>query len=533
MKRILKYISKVVVLICILIVPIILLISCHEDSELQIELKEGLIEGKFHTASNVIQYLGVPYAKPPIGNLRWRMPEPNTAWKGVKKATDFAPSAMQLNLGQGYNKFETATAEDCLYLNLWTPKIKPDNLMPVLVILHGGGFTSGSGAQENINGNNMASLGTVVITVNYRLNVFGFFTHPQLVTESNQDLAGNYGLYDQLLALQWIRNNVERFGGNPENITLSGNSAGAMAINAHICSELSQNLFSKVIVSSGSLTWKQPHMFSKMIRDSTVFSRLGYNNIEALRKLPADSLLGLYREMKNPFLFGPIVDGYLIKDQLISEYDAKACFDIPMIIGYTSHEISGKGYMKDTDYTEEAFESLARKKFKKHHPEVLSIFPHSTAEEIELSSTEIASLLFQTFNTWKWYSLQKNINSENLYLYVFSKHIAYSKDDSLNYNFEDHHVRGPHHSSDVPYALNNLGRLNGYNFETLDYTVAENFSQYLFNFIKTSNPNSDELTEWPSISRANKYLIIDTLMHLGNTASFEEKFLLFDKIHTK
>ena len=215
----------------------------------------GILEGI--NESGIVEFKGVPYAVPPVGVLRWREPQPVKNWNGIRKADQFSPRAMQLNVFGDMNFRSNGMSEDCLYLNVWTPAKSANDRLPVLVYFYGGGFDIGDGSEPRYDGESMARKGIVSITVNYRLGVFGFLSHPELTKESPYHASGNYGLIDQTAALQWIHQNISAFGGDPKKITIAGESAGSYSVSVLMASPLSKNIIAAAIGESGSLLAKQ------------------------------------------------------------------------------------------------------------------------------------------------------------------------------------------------------------------------------------------------------------------------------------
>ncbi len=219
-------------------------------AEIQVKTTAGLVKGTTIEDGRIRVYKGIPFGAPPVGELRWQAPRPAAAWQGVREATEFGSRCMQ---GPIFSDIVfTNKSEDCLNLNLWTPAPKADEGLPVMVWIHGGGFQAGSGAENRHDGTAFARRNVVIVTVNYRLGIFGFFSHPELTKESGRNASGNYGLLDQVLALEWVRDNIAAFGGDPKNVTIFGESAGSFAVSALMASPLAKGLFHKAIGESGA-----------------------------------------------------------------------------------------------------------------------------------------------------------------------------------------------------------------------------------------------------------------------------------------
>ncbi|MEY3433441.1 MAG: hypothetical protein RL131_1377, partial [Bacteroidota bacterium] len=277
---------------------------------IQVKTASGPIKGKIETES-VISFKGIPYAEPPVGSLRWKAPVPVKAWKEVKQTTEFGPKAMQTNIFGDMVFRSNGTSEDCLYLNVWKPAKTGKKLLPVLVYYYGGGFVAGDGSESRYDGTSMAANGIVSVTVNYRLGVFGFLSHKDLSSETSYKGSGNYGLMDQALALKWVYENIEAFGGDPKKITIAGESAGSVSVSALMASPLSKNYLAGAIGESGSILGALPAIaLSDAEKNGAEFASFSScKGIEDLRKLSADSILqkaarfGLFR-------FNRTVDGF-------------------------------------------------------------------------------------------------------------------------------------------------------------------------------------------------------------------------------
>src|SRR5690349_9243665 len=257
----------------------------------RVKVANGMLEGV--NVSGIREFKGVPYAAPPVGNLRWREPQPAQNWTGVRKADHFGPRAMQLPLFGDMNFRSDGMSEDCLYLNVWTPSKTGNEKLPVLVYFYGGGFAAGDGSEPRYDGESMARRGIVAVTVNYRLTVFGFFSHPELTKESPHHASGNQGLLDQSAALQWVKQNIAAFGGDPNKITIAGESAGSYSVSAQMASPLSRNIISRAIGESGSLLGLSPTVPLKDAEKTGAdfAASIKANSLSDLRAMPAEQLL--------------------------------------------------------------------------------------------------------------------------------------------------------------------------------------------------------------------------------------------------
>jgi para-nitrobenzyl esterase len=285
-------------------------------------------------SSGVKIFKGIPFAAPPVGELRWKEPRPVKNWEGVRQATEFGPSALQNN-AFGDMVGTNNRSEDCLYLNVWTPAATGNEKLPVLVYFHGGGLVAGSGAEPRYAGESMARKGIVSITVNYRLGIFGYFSHPELTSESPNHSSGNYGYLDQVASLQWIKANIAAFGGDPNRVTIAGESAGSISVSALMCSPLSKNLIAGAISSSGSLLGAMsPVPISDGEKNGLkVSADLAAASLASLRALPAEKLLAAKGQ------FQATIDGYFLPKSPVEIYASGEQAKIPLLIGWNSAEM--------------------------------------------------------------------------------------------------------------------------------------------------------------------------------------------------
>ena len=304
----------------------------------QVKLDNGMIEGNYDTKTGIQTYFGVPFAKPPLGELRWKAPQPLENWTGVKETKAFGPRPMQVLLWGDMNSRSAGVSEDCLYLNVWTPAKRDTKGLPVLVYFYGGGYVAGDGSEPRYDGESMAKKGIVVVTCNYRLNVFGFLAHPDLSAETPYKGSGNYGLLDQVAALQWVKRNIAAFGGDPGHVTIAGESAGSISVSLHMASPLSKNLIAGAMGESGASInpTLAPVTLAEAEQAGLDFAtKAGYPHIADLRKLPARDVYELYNASK---LFGfPVaIDGYFLIKTLPRVFNAKEQSQVPLLLGWNS-----------------------------------------------------------------------------------------------------------------------------------------------------------------------------------------------------
>jgi para-nitrobenzyl esterase len=481
--------------------------------EVKIETKNGTIAGYYDTKTNIKKYLGVPFAKPPVDELRWKAPQPMENWMGVKETKKFGPRAVQAPIFGDMDFKSDGMSEDCLYLNVWTPASRNDKNLPVLVYFYGGGFSAGDGSEPRYNGEAMAQQGVVVVTVNYRLNLFGFLAHPDLSAETAHKGSGNYGLMDQYASLQWVKENIEAFGGDPNKVTIAGESAGSISVSYQMASPLAKGLIAGAIGESGAGI--NPTLAPSKMADaekigSDFISKAGYKSISEMRKLSTAAVYEIFLESK---LFGfPVtIDGYFLPKTLPEIFEAKEQAMVPLLAGWNSAEIPGMAFMQGQPYTPEAFISKVKQTYPAHSDEVLALHPHSTPKEVERSATDLAADRFIAYSTWKWLDLHAKNSSQPVYRYLYSKLRPPLKDANLTTGLAGGTVEGgpkmpeaigAPHACEIEYAMGNLSLVDVFAWTPEDYKVSKTFMSFFANFIKTGNPNGENLPEW-SILKGN------------------------------
>src|SRR5580658_228008 len=296
----------------------------------------GSVQGTVE-ASGVHTFKGIPYAAPPVGDLRFKYPQPVVAWQGVRKAQAFGPRAMQLPIYSDMKFRSDGVSEDCLYLNVWAPATGTH--LPVLVYFYGGGFSAGDGSEYRYDGESMAKRGIVAVTVNYRLGIFGFMAHPDLTKESSHHSSGNYGLLDQHAALEWVQQNIAAFGGDPVRVTIAGESAGSISVCAQMASPLSKGLFAGAIGESGGLTGGIRSLDTAEQLGKAIAADLGYKSIAELRAMPAADLMQAVRRAHFP----AVIDGYFLPVAPDEIYSAGDQMKVPLLAGWNTAEGSYQG----------------------------------------------------------------------------------------------------------------------------------------------------------------------------------------------
>ncbi|MEY2916577.1 MAG: hypothetical protein RIS73_291, partial [Bacteroidota bacterium] len=513
----------------------------------QATITNGIIEGNYNTFSGIQTYFGVPFAKPPVGSLRWKAPQQVDNWKGVKQTKKFGPRPMQTIVFGDMNSRSDGVSEDCLYLNVWTPAKRSTKDLPVLVYFYGGGNVAGDASEPRYDGESMAKKGIVVITCNYRLNIFGNFAHPDLTKEAAYKASGNYGLLDQVAALQWVQKNIAAFGGNPKKVTIAGESAGSISVSYQMASPLAKNLIAGAIGESGAgiNPTLAPVSLAEAEKTGADFAKnAGYTTIAQLRALPARDVYEIYNESKR-FGFPVVIDGYFLPKTLPQIFNAKEQAQVPLLVGWNSAEIPGQAFMFGQPYKDENYIARVKKGYPENFEEVLKLYPHSSEQEIEISATQLAADRFIAYSTWKWFDLHRNNSSQPVYRYLYSKLRPALADNSMASGLAGGTVKadpnapkppvavGAPHACEIEYCMGNLHLVKEYAWTTDDFKVSETMLGYFANFIKTGNPNDSKLPEW-TVAKAGEtnppVMILNTESKTVNAAN-DARYLFLDKAY--
>ena len=472
--------------------------------------------------NNGIQvFKGIPFAAPPVGDLRWKAPQPVTPWDGVKNCVAFGASPVQappvpfMCWSEEYLIPKEPIGEDCLYLNVWAPK-KSTTKKAVLVYIYGGGFRTGGAGCAIYDGTAMAKKDIVFVTINYRVGVFGFLAHPELSKESENKTSGNYALLDMIAALKWVHDNIASFGGDPSRVTIAGQSAGAFAVNFLAASPLAKGLIQGAIAESGGSILPssiRPAMHLPQAEATGVdFAKsLGCNSIADLRKKSANEILNA-----NPGAIGPFEDGYVVPTSMLQTYLSGKQNDIPTILGWNlDDKMIGK------PVPAKQFEEDIKKQFGANAEKLLAQYP-ATNDAIAAASQGDLSR-DQTFGVqgYTWASIQSEHGKAPIYVYSFNRKLPPSSPAN---DF------GAFHTGEVPYAYNNLHTVNNRPFTKADFELADQMSSYWSNFAKTGNPNGAALLNWPVYTKETKQIIqLDTKSQVVRLPT-EQKLNVLSKI---
>ncbi|AYL97857.1 carboxylesterase/lipase family protein [Mucilaginibacter celer] len=482
----------------LLLLPLLRTSAIAQNKSLDIiKTNTGEISGFTNPSGDVHIYKGIPFAAPPLGDLRWKEPQPVQPWQGVKKCTEFAASPMQGKpdeFGVYTREFlipYEPISEDCLYLNVWTGAKSSVEKRPVLVYIYGGGFVSGGAGVPIYDGEAMAKKGIIFITINYRVGIFGFFAHPELTKESPHHASGNYGLMDQLAALKWVRQNIVAFGGDPDKVTIAGQSAGSMSVNCLVASPLGKGLFNGAIAESGA-SFIAPRGYGSLAdaeaAGAKLATTLGAVSIADLRNKPAAQLAGKGQSR-------PVVDGYVLPQSIADIFAAHKQNDVPVLTGWNEDDAFVGPPKNAADY-----KKMIEDQYKDEATEVLKLYPGNTDAEAAVSQTRLNRDQIFGMQNYTWANVQSETAKSKIYVYRFTRRLPATP------AFEKY---GAFHTGEVAYAYDNLKFLNR-PWEPVDQQLATTMSAYWANFVKTGNPNGKGLPQWPAYT-ADK----NSIMMLG------------------
>jgi para-nitrobenzyl esterase len=454
-------------------------------------VESGLLSGVASADSSVTVFKGIPYAAPPVGDLRWRPPLPPPAWAGVRPADIFGPICPQLGPPPGsfyqqeFYLHEEPQGEDCLYLNVWTAATAASERRPVMVWFHGGALVEGSGSLPSFHGETLARKGVVLVTVNYRLGVFGYFAHPALSAESEQHVSGNYGLLDQIAALRWVRDNITAFGGDPGNVTIFGQSAGAMSVFALLVSPLAGGLFQRAIGQSGS-----PFSFRELrtlhqAEQAGVQRAAAWGTAELvqLRELSVATLLGTRDAASFANRGGLTIDGWAIPDNPARMMADGRRHAVALLVGATADEWTPMG---STALDVDAFRQQARQRYGKRAAEFLRLY--SVESDTDVARAQIASMSDLMFAGMRaWAEAQSAHGPQPAYLYYFDRKLP----------GRDSGFFGAFHSSELYYVFDTLHTTDR-PWQAADHRLADVMTSYWVNFAATGDPNGEGLPAWPA-----------------------------------
>ncbi|MBN1951938.1 MAG: carboxylesterase family protein [Bacteroidales bacterium] len=482
----------------------------------QVKIEGGLIEGNSEGA--ITSYYKIPYAAPPVGDLRWKAPQPVIPWEGVRKADVLASASFQPRVPW---MPELDMSEDCLYLNIWTPAKKPDEKLPVMVWIHGGAFVNGSPTLPSDHGDMLSQKGVVYVNVAYRLGVLGFLAHPELSAESENRVSGNYGLLDQIEALKWVQKNIAAFGGDPENVTIFGESAGAISVATLAASPLTKGLFRRAISQSGGAMLpicKQGNSHDCLASLSAMedaglefTKRMGVSSMEELRALPPEKWLE--DSITKSEGSWPVFDGYVIHQDPYTAYQNGDYNDVDILVGINSDE----GYYWGFPMDKETYLDYIDTHFGPFSQSVLKLYPAGDEAANFRSTANLFGDMVFAYGTWAWSRLQSQTGKSKVYVYYFDqwKPSAGSQGPAP--------ATGALHAAEVPFVMQHLDPSS----DPADLKLSDEVASYWTNFVKTGDPNGEGLAKWPEYKEGKETVMyLKTNPHAGPVPNMAKLLLL-------
>jgi para-nitrobenzyl esterase len=461
----------------------------------RVNIANGVIEATAAPSSGVRSFKGIPFAQPPVGELRWREPQRPKNWTGVRNADKFGPRCMQRTSPDSDYWFRSnGMSEDCLYLNVWTPAKLESERLPVLVYFFGGGLQNGDGSEPRYDGESMARKGIVVVTLSYRTNIFGFFSHPELTKESPHHSSGNYGLMDGNAALRWVQENIAAFGGDPKRVTVGGESAGSFSTSSQVASPLSKGLIAGAILESGGMMMSAlpQHSLAETEQDGLKFAAsVGAKSLGALRAMSAGQLQAAMAG--SAFMrFSANTDGHFLPKQMWRIYEAGEQAHVPLLAGSNSEEASAESLLgSGTPPTAENFAAAVRRRYGKHADALLKVYAASTPAEVYRAATDLAGDHLHGQVVWKATEFHMKTSGKPVYRFYYTR-------PQPGFVGAPRPVAGAVHSAEIQYALGTLSVDTRYAWEPADFKLSEIMQGYFANFIKTGNPNGPGLPNWPA-----------------------------------
>ena len=497
--------SKVLIKALLLVVPTTSAIMLAQSPETPTD--SGTISGVRESGLSV--YRGVPFAAPPVGDLRWRPPVAEAPWPGVRNAHAFAPACMQVGVSMP-GETPPAVSEDCLYLNIWTPAKTAHEHLPVIVWIYGGGYINGSASMPLYWGDQLAHKGVIVVTIAYRLGPLGFLAHPELTRESPHHSSGNYGLMDQVAALKWIQRNIAAFGGDPKNVTIAGQSSGAISVSILMASPLAKGLFQRAIGESGGLfeplQLAPKYLLTNAERDGEKYAvSLGAASLQELRRLPAARLTG-----NADGIVHPVIEPYLLPVSPYEAFTSGQQNDVPLVIGSNAEE--ARSLVDVTGVKAATFDADLEHNFGGLPPPLVAAYPHATDSEARQARLDLERDLRFGWDMWAWARLQAGAGQKPVYYYSFRQQPPFP----VGSVYEGW---GASHFAELWYVFDHLDQ-EPWRWSEADRKVAEEVSSYWVNFAKSGNPNGPDLPPWPVFTNADsKILYIGEPMTVGRVAN--------------
>lgn len=470
-----------------------------------IKVQEGQIQGV--KENDLTVFKGIPFAAPPVDDLRWQSPMPAAKWQGIRQASTFAPGPIQ-----GGNP-PSGKSEDCLYLNIWSPAKSAKEKVPVLVWIYGGAFNFGATSEATYNGEKLAKKGVILVSIAYRVGQLGFMAHPELSAENPNKVSGNYGIMDMIAGLKWVKENIEAFGGDPNKVTIFGESAGGIAVSMLCASPEAKGLFQGAISQSGgsfgpSRKTTYPGENMKRLVDAEkegedYMKNAGFSSIAEMRKLPADKLPAIRG------LAWPIVDGVVIPDDQYKLYKAGKFNDIPILVGYNSDE----GASFSPPKTPQDYIKGVETRYGKFSKALIEAYPVGE-NSVPKTARDLARDAAFGWQTWSWARLQAKIGKSKVFYYYFDQH----PENPVNSPNAGH---GSHHGQEVAYVFEQLDSKNPQTTQS-DLVISDAMGTYWTNFAKYGDPNGGGLPKWPAFNDENgKVMYFEQKPYVSSVPSLE------------
>jgi len=479
--------------------------AAYGAGPLPVATDKGAVAGKLSDDGQVRLFLGVPYAAPPVGPLRWKPPQPAARWTEVRPAQSYGSHCVQVNRFADMQFHDPGESEDCLTLNIWAPETATAGAkLPVMVWIYGGGFYAGSTSESRQDGANFARKGVILVSMNYRLNIFGFFAHPALAAESPEHAAGNYGLMDQAAALQWVKRNIAAFGGDPGNVTLFGESAGSASVSAQMASPMAKDVLAHAIGESGGAFGRTglalPPLREAETKDEA-FARevLGTSSLAEMRAMPAAELVKRIEGQKAPGVrFRPVVDGLFLPRSVQEIFAVGGQAHVPMMAGWVRDE----GGPPKAEMTLAGYQAMAQETWGSQADAFLKAYPATTDAAAQRAAADLAADRFIAASTWEWIEAQVKTGGQPVYRFHFERPTPESRYHPAS--------GGVFHSSEIEYVFGNLWARPAAGWSEADYKLSDMMQGYWINFAKTGDPNGPGLPQWPRYDSADSWQV----MHL-------------------
>ena len=491
-----------------------------EEVTLQVKTQYGILEG--FEENGVKKFLGVPFAQAPVGELRWKAPQPVQAWEGIREAKQFGDDPMQPNVFGDMNFRGPGRSEDCLYLNIWTTAKTTADALPVLIYFNGGGLMAGSGSEPRYDGSSIAKEGVIGVTANYREGVFGFFAHPELTAASEYKGSGNYGFLDQVAAIKWVKENIAAFGGNPDRITIVGESAGSFSVSLLMCSPLSKDLIVGAMLSSGAevLPYEPTTLADAEAAGAALLKEAGIASLTDAMAINADSL----QKMLPPKgMANVVLDGYFMKESADAVFEKGQQAQVPLLAGWNSLEAHPMQVLQGQAPTVQNYKNALKAQFGDMTDEIFEAYGIVADEDVlSQKGLDLVSDLFTGFPTWKVCDYHAKSSTQPVYRYHYMHprpQVSAKMGDKTaalaggvrEKTAEEKKAEaqqpaiapGAVHSADIEYAMGTLDTNEYYDWQDEDHAISKLFLSYYANFCKTGNPNGEGLPQWTAITKDN------------------------------